>query len=71
MSTVYVASSHHDHFASARLCLEAGKSVLVEKPMTTSPDDTAELINLAEQRGLFLMEVSGPGRIRCSARRWH
>jgi predicted dehydrogenase len=29
---LYVASSHHDHFGSAKLCLEAGKSVLVEKP---------------------------------------
>ena len=57
VEVVYVASSHHDHFASAKLCLEAGKSILVEKPLTTSPDDTAQLINLAEQRGLFLMEA--------------
>ena len=57
VDVVYVASSHHDHFASARLCLEAGKSVLVEKPLTTSPEDTAELINLADQHGLFLMEA--------------
>ena len=57
VDVVYVASSHHDHFASAKLCLEAGKSVLVEKPLTTNPDDTAELINLADARGLFLMEA--------------
>ena len=54
---VYVASTHNDHFASAKLCLEAGKSVLVEKPLTTSPEDTEELINLAGDRGLFLMEA--------------
>jgi predicted dehydrogenase len=57
VDVVYVASTHHDHFASARLCLDAGKSVLVEKPMTTSPDDTEELINLARDSGLFLMEA--------------
>jgi predicted dehydrogenase len=57
VDVVYVASTHHDHFASAKLCLEAGKSVLVEKPLTTSPADTEELINLANQRGLFLMEA--------------
>ena len=57
VDVVYVASSHHDHFASAKLCLEAGKSVLVEKPLTISPEDTAELISLADQRGLFLMEA--------------
>ena len=47
VDVIYVASSHHDHFPSAKLCLEAGKSVLVEKPLTTSPDDTEELIKLA------------------------
>jgi predicted dehydrogenase len=57
IDVVYVASTHHDHFMSARLCLEAGKSVLVEKPLTTSPADTEDLINLATDRGLFLMEA--------------
>jgi predicted dehydrogenase len=57
VDVIYVASTHHDHFASAKLCLEAGKSVLVEKPLTTSPSDTEELINLASARGLFLMEA--------------
>jgi predicted dehydrogenase len=57
LDVIYVASTHHDHFASAKLCLEAGKSVLVEKPLTTNPSDTAELINLAQDRGLFLMEA--------------
>jgi predicted dehydrogenase len=57
IDVVYIASSHHDHFASAKLCLEGGKSVLVEKPLTTNPADTAELINLADERGLFLMEA--------------
>ena len=57
VDVVYVASPHSDHFSSAKLCLEAGKSVLVEKPLTTSPADTEELINLASDRGLFLMEA--------------
>jgi predicted dehydrogenase len=57
VDVIYVASTHHDHFASARLCLEAGKAVLVEKPLTTSPADTEELINLARDRGRFLMEA--------------
>jgi predicted dehydrogenase len=57
VNVVYVASTHSDHFSSARLCLEAGKSVLVEKPLTTSPAETEELIDLAGDRGLFLMEA--------------
>jgi predicted dehydrogenase len=57
VDVVYVASTHHDHFTSVKLCLDAGKSVLVEKPLTTNPTDTEELINLASARGLFLMEA--------------
>jgi predicted dehydrogenase len=39
------------------MCLENGKAVLVEKPLTTSAAETAELIELARDRGLFLMEA--------------
>lgn len=57
VDVVYVATPHHDHYASARSCLEAGKAVLVEKPLTTGPADTERLITLARDRGLFLMEA--------------
>ncbi len=57
VEVIYVASTHNDHLPSARLCLEAGKSVLVEKPLTTSAADTATLVELARDRGLFLMEA--------------
>lgn len=57
VDVIYVASTHNDHLASARLCLESGKSVLVEKPLTTSAADTAALLELARSRGLFVMEA--------------
>lgn len=57
VDVVYVASPHHDHYDSAVMCLEAGKSVLVEKPLTTNAADTRALIELARERGLFLMEA--------------
>jgi predicted dehydrogenase len=57
LDVIYVASVHNDHLASARLCLEAGKAVLVEKPLTTSEADTSALLDLARDRGLFLMEA--------------
>ena len=57
VDVIYVASTHHDHFVSAKLCLKAGKAVLVEKPLTTRPGDTEKLIKLASDRGLFLMEA--------------
>ncbi|WP_195908922.1 Gfo/Idh/MocA family protein [Microlunatus sp. Gsoil 973] len=57
IDVVYIASPHSDHFASAKLCLESGKSVLVEKPLTASAADTETLVNLAQERSLFLMEA--------------
>ncbi len=57
LDVIYVASTHNDHLASAALCLRAGKAVLVEKPLTPSVADTEALIDLARDRGLFLMEA--------------
>lgn len=57
VDVVYVASTHNDHFGSARLCLEAGKAVLVEKPMTVTAAEAEALIELAERNNLFLMEA--------------
>lgn len=57
VDVVYVASTHNDHLPSAQLCLEAGRSVLVEKPLTTTAADSETLIDSARDRGLFLMEA--------------
>lgn len=57
VDVIYVASTHNDHLASARQCLEAGKAVLVEKPLTVSAAESEELVDLAGERGLFLMEA--------------
>lgn len=57
VDVVYIASTHNDHFSSAKLCLEAGKSVLIEKPLTVTPGETDELVELARAKDLFLMEA--------------
>jgi predicted dehydrogenase len=57
VDVVYIASVHNDHFSSAQLCLEAGKHVLVEKPLTVTAEQAAELVDLALDRDLFLMEA--------------
>ncbi|NBC19308.1 MAG: Gfo/Idh/MocA family oxidoreductase [Bacteroidetes bacterium] len=54
---VYVATPHPSHHADARVCLAAGKAVLCEKPFTLNADEAADLIALARERGLFLMEA--------------
>jgi predicted dehydrogenase len=57
VDVIYVATPHNDHFPSARICLEAGKAVLVEKPLTVTAAEAEELISVASDRGLFLMEA--------------
>lgn len=57
VDAVYVGSTHNDHHASTRLCLEAGKAVLVEKPMAINTREAEEMVALARERGVFLMEA--------------
>ena len=57
IDVVYVATPHTQHAPVARAALEAGKSVLVEKPMTTSAAGTRALCAFAQERGLFLAEA--------------
>jgi len=57
VDVIYVATPHSDHLPSARICLEAGKAVLVEKPLTVTAAEAEELVALAGDRGLFLMEA--------------
>ncbi len=57
IDAVYVGSVHNDHYLSARACLAAGKAVLVEKPLTVTAAEAEALVDLARERGAFLMEA--------------
>jgi predicted dehydrogenase len=57
VDVVYVATPHPMHHANARLALEAGKPVLVEKAFTMNADEAKDLVSLARERELFLMEA--------------
>jgi predicted dehydrogenase len=54
---VYVASVHNGHFSAAKTCIEAGKAVLVEKPLTVDADEAEALLRLARDRRVFVMEA--------------
>lgn len=57
VDVVYVATPHALHFDAAMACLEGGKAVLCEKPMTLDLSSSARLVQEAGARGLFLMEA--------------
>jgi predicted dehydrogenase len=54
---VYVASPHSEHHRQARLALEAGKPVLVEKAFTRNAAEARDLVGVARTRNLFLLEA--------------
>jgi predicted dehydrogenase len=57
VDVVYIATPHAFHLDNARLCLEAGKHVLCEKPLALDTADAAEMVRLAGEQDRFLMEA--------------
>ncbi len=54
---VYVATPHPRHHADSALALNAGKHVLVEKPFTINAHEAQNLVELAADRGLVILEA--------------
>lgn len=55
VAAVVIASPAVTHFTLARQALEAGKHVLVEKPLALALDEAAKLIALADRENKILM----------------
>ena len=52
---VVIATPVHTHYTLVKQALEAGKHVLVTKPLTNDVAQAQELVTLAEAKGLILM----------------
>ena len=57
IDVVYIATPHNLHREHSILALEAGKPVLCEKPFAINVAEAADIIAVARQRNLFLMEA--------------
>lgn len=57
VDAVYVATPHPAHHHCARLGIDAGRAVLVEKPFTLNASEATDLIDAARDQGTFLMEA--------------
>jgi predicted dehydrogenase len=51
---IVVATPNTSHFALAQKCLEAGRDVVIEKPLATSLEEAEQLVALAEKLGRTL-----------------
>lgn len=52
ISVVHITSPNHLHYPQAKAALEAGKHVVCEKPLAITPQQSAELVALANARQL-------------------
>jgi predicted dehydrogenase len=57
IDVVYIATPHTEHKDNAALCITHGKAVLCEKPFTLNQRETQNLIDLASEHNVFLMEA--------------
>ena len=54
---VYIATPHSHHYQYAKMCLEHGKHILVEKAFTVNAAQAKELVALAREKNLLLAEA--------------
>jgi predicted dehydrogenase len=52
IDVIHIASPNHAHADQVRVCLEAGKHVVCEKPLALAAKETADLVTRATETGL-------------------
>jgi len=57
VDVIYIATPHSFHFEHTMLCLDQGKAVLCEKPFAMNANQVAQMIDLAKEKNVFLMEA--------------
>jgi predicted dehydrogenase len=57
IDAVYISSHMSDHFEHAMLAINAGKSILVEKPITYLPEEAEQIFAAARQAKVLAMEA--------------
>lgn len=54
---IYIATPHSHHYEHAKLCINAGRNLLVEKAFCANVKQSTEIIALAHDKGTFLCEA--------------
>ena len=58
VDAVYIATPHLSHYEYIKMAINAGKHVLVETPMLLNGEQARECFELAEKKGVILMEAN-------------
>jgi predicted dehydrogenase len=57
IDVIYVATTHPQHREQALMAIEAGKAVLIEKPVSLNADQTRDVFVAAKHADVFAMEA--------------
>ncbi|MGB1288020.1 MAG: Gfo/Idh/MocA family protein [Aggregatilineales bacterium] len=57
IDAIYIGTPHPFHKNNSILCLNHGKAVLCEKPFTMNAREAQQVIDVAREKGIFLMEA--------------
>ncbi|UJH91514.1 Gfo/Idh/MocA family oxidoreductase [Antarcticibacterium sp. 1MA-6-2] len=57
LDVVYIATPHVFHYEHTLLCLKHSKAVLCEKPFAMNLEQVKEMISVAKEKNVFLMEA--------------
>lgn len=57
IDAVYIATPHNYHMEYANKCIEAKKHILCEKPFSYNYNTGKEVLNLAKENNVFIMEA--------------
>jgi predicted dehydrogenase len=57
VDVIYIATPHNLHYENTLLCLQYNKAVLCEKPFAMNSRQAIEMINIAKEKKVFLMEA--------------
>jgi len=63
IDVVYIGTPHHLHFENTILCMRNGKSILCEKAFTINANEAREMVRIAREENVFLMEAMIPRHI--------
>ncbi len=57
LDVIYIATPHTAHAACTQLCLENNVAVLCEKPFAMNGTEVAQMVKMAREKNVFLMEA--------------
>ena len=63
IDVVYIGTPHSFHLDNSIMCMRKGKSVLCEKALTINAHEAKEMVRVAREENVFLMEAMIPRHI--------